>query len=173
MTAINDNLRTISGSDIASSNSALPFGLGADPKPGTKPTIFTMAVTGRDADIEITGVTRVMLWADDNKAILRLLVADGEPLTMKQLVRAIQCGYLVSAQTASKWGRYKGIVKEHIAAGCHISTDIMPHQVDYQPTWKVAMSQTLAFEGYQAVMNEDGQLDIKLNMVLDDQAMAA
>lgn len=163
--ARNDNtVVQISGADIAASTTALPFG---------ELTVPGMAVSSKNADIVVTGVTSVVLWGTRDKAIMRLIVGADEPLTMKQLVRALQCGYLVSAQTACKWGQYKDMIRENVPAGCRISTDLMPHQVDYAPTWKLPMAHGLPLLGYSAVLNDDGQLDVMLDIKVAQEDIAA
>lgn len=117
---------------------------------------------GRDAIV--TGATSVVLWMDGDNAIMRLTPTVGEPLTLRQLIRALQCGYLVSAQRACRWGEHAGVVAEHVARGCRMSTDAMPHTVDYQPNWKVALGRDMVVDGYEARLGEDGRLDVMLTI---------
>lgn len=126
--------------------------------------ICVMKPSPEQSDSIVTGVNAVVLWSDERTAIMRLEVANDQPLTVKQLIRAVQCGYIVSAERSTRFGPRRGQVPAHVAAGCRISTDNMPHAVEYSPIRDIYVSDMMYIDGYQAAVNDNGRLDILLQV---------
>lgn len=125
-------------------------------------TVATLKADPALADAVVTGVTELRLWANRDVAVMNLVVANDQPLTLAQLVRAIQCGYIVSAETSTRRGMRQGQVPIHVANGCRISAANMPHEVQFAPISNIYVSDMMYFDGYEAAVNDNGRLDVML-----------